>query len=108
MNTYQAGIPFVQYKKSHPPTDRFEIHEFLLYGESPFSDALQSCYIDLWEFATNEAAVLASQDPDEPLQYLTAPCYHRVSVDTPRVEVLVPENQGPLPYRRKSSTAEPD
>jgi hypothetical protein len=106
-NDGQAGIPFAQYKKCNPPTDRFEIYEFLLYGESPFSDALQNCYIDLWEFATNEAAVLDSEDPDEPLQYLTAPCYHRVSVDTP-VEVPVLQSPGPLPYRRKSRTAEPD
>jgi hypothetical protein len=103
----QAGVPFALYKKCNPPTDRFEIYEFLLYGESPFSEALQECQIDLWEFATNKAIVLASEDPDEPLQYLTAPCYHRVSVDSPR-EVLLPKHPGPLPYRRKSHTSDPD
>jgi hypothetical protein len=41
-----AGIPFAQYKCT-PPTDRFEIYEFLLYGESAFSEALQMCDIDL-------------------------------------------------------------
>ena len=99
-NAGQYCLPFALFKTSRRPEDVYEIYEYLLQGGN-FARALEQCGIDLWEFAKTEAEVLASEDQDEPLQYVAHACYHRKSVEdeekptTPRVNC-------PLPYRRQS------
>lgn len=91
-------IPFGLYRNSRPPFEVHDIFDYLLEADA-FSLALQECDISLWDFARNEAKVLASDDKDEPMQYLTVADYHRQSVDTARATLIV---TGSFPYRRRS------
>ena len=98
----QDCLPFALYKTSTPPKDVHQIYDFLSRG-GRFPMALADCGIDLWEFSQNEATVLASNDPDEPLQYLTCTCYHRENVGVKRSTIV---SNSPIPYRRRSHTLE--
>lgn len=96
----QYCLPFALFRTWNPPEDVYEIYEYLLQGGN-FAKALEQCGIDLWDFARTEAEVLASQDQDEPLQYVTHACYHRKNVEreeTPNT----PRADCPLPNRRCS------
>ena len=98
-----SGLPFASYKDSKsPPETSFEIFDYLL-EEGNFSTALRQCGVDLWEFANYEAGVLASDDLDEPLQYLTCACYHQESSDLPKGPNL---SSGASIIRRKPHPAE--
>ena len=96
----QYCLPFALFRTSSPPEDVYEIYEYLLQGDT-FAKALESCGIDLWDFARTEAEVLTSLDPDEPLQYVTHACYHRRNVEVLE-EPGTPRADCPLPYRRQS------
>ncbi len=106
-NSGEYHLPFASYNTSTPPTPSEadnEIFDFLL-EDGNFSRALQECDINLWEFASNEARVLASEDTDEPLQYLTGACYHRKCVDGPGNSPAA-VNAAPTPFRRRSHVSE--
>ena len=96
----QYSLPFALFKTSKPPEDAYEIYDYLLQ-KGNFAGALTQCDIDLWDFAGVEAKVLASNDRDEPLQYVTHACYHRRNCGT-STELTTPRVDAPRPYRRRS------